>query len=121
IARLGGLHRFIGWRKPILTDSGGYQVFSLAARRTVDDDGIQFRSHRDGSAHVLTAEGAVDIQARLGSDIAMTLDECVAHPCDAGVAETAVRRTTAWARRARARMLALRCGDAPEIPVVNPG
>src|SRR6476659_3439755 len=82
IARLGGLHRFIGWSRPILTDSGGYQVFSLAARRTIDENGAHFRSHLDGSAHVLTPERAVDIQGRLGSDIAMVLDECVAHPCD---------------------------------------
>ena len=83
IARLGGLHRFIGWSRPILTDSGGYQVFSLAARRRIDEDGAHFRSHLDGSLHLLTPEKAADIQANLGSDVAMVLDECVAHPCDA--------------------------------------
>jgi len=77
IARAGGLHRFIGWPRPMLTDSGGYQVFSLAAMRKVTEDGVTFRSHLDGAAHVLTPESAVDIQARLGSDIAMVLDECV--------------------------------------------
>src|ERR671930_370172 len=76
----GGLHKFIGWSKPILTDSGGYQVFSMAARRTLDEQGAHFRSHLDGSAHLLTPEKAADIQARLGSDIAMVLDECLAHP-----------------------------------------
>src|SRR5499426_3865100 len=73
IARRGGLHRFIGWSKPILTDSGGYQVFSLAARRTVEEEGARFQSHLDGSPHLLTPEKAVDVQAQLGSDVAMVL------------------------------------------------
>src|SRR6478736_2622094 len=77
IARCGGLHKFIGWNRPILTDSGGYQVFSLAAMRRIKDEGAEFRSHLDGSLHLLTPERAVDIQAQLGSDIAMVLDECV--------------------------------------------
>ncbi len=80
IARRGGLHRFIGWSKPMLTDSGGYQVFSLADRRTIDEEGARFRSHLDGSSHLLTPERAADIQAQLGSDIAMVLDECLAYP-----------------------------------------
>src|SRR5437762_10523082 len=74
IARRGGLHRFIGWSKPILTDSGGYQLFSLAARCRIDEQGAHFRSHLDGSAHLLTPEKATDIQAQLGADIAMVLD-----------------------------------------------
>ena len=77
IARCGGLHTFIGWPRPILTDSGGYQIFSLAAMRRIRDEGAEFRSHIDGSLHMLTPERAVDIQAQLGSDIAMVLDECV--------------------------------------------
>lgn len=77
IARCGGLHKFIGWDHPILTDSGGYQIFSLAAMRSIDDNGATFRSHIDGSLHLLTPERAVDIQAQLGSDIAMVLDECI--------------------------------------------
>src|SRR5881628_3059952 len=104
IARRGGLHTFIGWTKPILTDSGGYQVFSLAARRTIDENGATFRSHLDGSLHLLTPEKAADIQAHLGSDVAMVFDECVAHPCEVSEAEEAMRRTLRWARRARARM-----------------
>ncbi|HVB38404.1 MAG TPA: tRNA guanosine(34) transglycosylase Tgt, partial [Vicinamibacterales bacterium] len=76
IARRGGLHRFINWPRPILTDSGGYQVFSLAGRRTVTEEGVWFRSHLDGSRHLLSPERAADIQARLGSDVAMILDEC---------------------------------------------
>src|SRR6187549_1705210 len=93
IARRGGLHRFIGWTRPILTDSGGYQVFSLAARRTIDEDGAHFRSHLDGSAHRLTPEKATDIQAQLGSDIAMVLDECLAHPSNEAAARQSMLRT----------------------------
>jgi len=121
IARLGGLHRFIGWSRPILTDSGGYQVFSLAARRTIDEKGARFRSHLDGSAYVLTPEGAVDIQGRLGSDIAMVLDECVAHPCDALPAADAMQRTLRWARRARVRMLDLRSRGDSGVALTTPG
>ena len=80
VARLGGLHRFIGWDRPLLTDSGGYQVFSLASRRLVTEEGVRFQSHIDGSPHLLTPESAVDIQAQLGSDISMAIDECIAHP-----------------------------------------
>ena len=77
IARCGGLHQFMGWDRPILTDSGGYQVFSLAAMRRIEEQGAEFRSHIDGSLHLLTPERAVDVQAQLGSDIAMVLDECI--------------------------------------------
>src|SRR5262245_21131568 len=92
IARQGGLHRFIGWSRPILTDSGWYQVFSLASRRTLTEEGVHFRSHIDGSSHLLTAEKAVDIQASLGSDIAMAFDECVAYPSDEEPARAAMLR-----------------------------
>src|SRR5471032_2938361 len=111
IARRGGLHTFIGWSKPILTDSGGYQVFSLAARRTVDEEGAHFQSHLDGSSHLLTPEKAADIQAQLGSDVSMVLDECLAYPAEIGQARTSMERTIRWAARARARALALRAGD----------
>jgi len=121
IARRGGLHRFIGWSKPILTDSGGYQVFSLAARRTLDEEGAHFRSHLDGSLHHLTPEKATDIQAQLGSDIAMVLDECLAHPADETAARESMARTTRWARRARDRFLALGDGRASNVIVSNPG
>jgi len=97
IARRGGLHRFIGWTRPILTDSGGYQVFSLAARRTIDEQGAHFTSHLDGSAHLLTPEKAADIQAQLGSDIAMVLDECLAHPSGEDAARQSMLRTLRWA------------------------
>jgi queuine tRNA-ribosyltransferase len=99
VAELGGLHRFMGWSGPILTDSGGYQVFSLAALRTIDDQGAEFRSHLDGSLHTLTPEKALEIQVALGSDIAMVLDECPPAGADRAVVSEAMRRTTAWARR----------------------
>ena len=108
IARRGGLHRFIGWPRPILTDSGGYQVFSLAARRSIEEEGARFRSHLDGSEHLLTPEKAVDIQAQLGSDIAMTLDECLAYPSTVETARRSMERTLRWARRARERFSAIR-------------
>src|SRR6478672_5243928 len=108
IARRGGLHRFIGWNKPILTDSGGYQVFSLAERRKITEDGARFQSHLDGSSHLLTPEKAADIQAQLGSDIAMVLDECLAHPATIETARTSMEMTARWAARARERQLALR-------------
>src|SRR5437762_10151676 len=121
IARRGGLHRFLGWTKPILTDSGGYQVFSLAARRTIDEQGAHFRSHLDGSAHSLTPEKAADIQAQLGSDIAMVLDECLAHPATAEAVRASMERTLRWACRARDRFLALRDGLIPGVVSTNPG
>jgi queuine tRNA-ribosyltransferase len=115
IARRGGLHAFIGWPRPILTDSGGYQVFSLAARRTIAENGVQFRSHLDGSAHLLTPEKAVDIQAQLGSDIAMVLDECLAHPSGNELVRPSMERTLRWAGRSRERFLTLyeKRGTAP--------
>jgi queuine tRNA-ribosyltransferase len=99
IARRGGLHTFIGWPRPILTDSGGYQVFSMASRRTIDEQGAHFRSHLDGSAHLLTPEKAADIQAQLGSDVAMCLDVCPPDDASPRQLEEAVRLTTHWAER----------------------
>jgi queuine tRNA-ribosyltransferase len=123
IARLGGLHRFTGWSRPILTDSGGYQVFSLAGRRRVSEDGAEFRSHLDGSLHLLTPERAADIQARLGSDIAMVLDECIATPAGRDEARAAMERSVRWAARARARLARLRDDPAslPDVTVTNTG
>ena len=108
VARRGGLHRFSGWSKPILTDSGGYQVFSLSDRRKIEEHGVQFRSHLDGSAHMLTPEKAVDIQVNLGSDIAMVLDECPALPSTAEVIDKSLELTARWARRSRTRFQELR-------------
>jgi queuine tRNA-ribosyltransferase len=121
IARRGGLHRFIGWTKPILTDSGGYQVFSLAARRTISEDGARFSSHLDGSSHLLTPEKATDIQAQLGSDIAMVLDECLAYPVEIGEARLSTERTLRWAERSRQRLLSLRDGAPDGVVVSNTG
>ncbi|MEO0081298.1 MAG: tRNA guanosine(34) transglycosylase Tgt [candidate division WOR-3 bacterium] len=101
IRTLGGLGRFMGWSRAILTDSGGFQVYSLAVLARVDDEGVEFRSHIDGSRHFLTPEHAVDIQCDLGTDIAMCLDECPPYPATRERAEQALARTTHWARRCR--------------------
>jgi queuine tRNA-ribosyltransferase len=101
IRKLGGLHKFMSWNRAILTDSGGYQVFSLSELRKISDEGVRFRSHLDGSEHLLTPEKAAEIQLALGSDIAMVLDECIETPAPREIAEAAVKRTTVWAQRAR--------------------
>jgi len=121
IARRGGLHRFIGWDRPILTDSGGYQVFSLAERRKITEDGAEFQSHIDGSKHNLTPESAVDIQTRLGSDIAMVLDECLAYPATRDEAAVSMQRSVRWAARCRNRLQLLRCTRVPDVVVSNSG
>ncbi len=120
IARRGGLHRFIGWTRPMLTDSGGYQVFSLAACRIIREDGAQFRSHLDGSLHLLTPERAVDIQARLGSDIAMAFDECLAYPAEKAAVAESMHRSARWARRCRERLMQLRSGAVDAVVQTNP-
>ena len=101
VRKLGGLHKFMSWPRAILTDSGGFQVFSLSELRKVTDEGVRFRSHLDGSEHMLTPEKAAEIQLALGSDIAMVLDECIETPAPREKAEAAVKRTTEWAGRAR--------------------
>ncbi len=121
IGRAGGLHAFMGWERPILTDSGGYQVFSLTGQRTITEEGAAFRSHLDGSAHLLTPESVVDIQARLGSDVAMIFDECAPWPADRGVVEAAMERTLRWARRGRDRFLAVQAREAPDVTRATPG
>ncbi len=103
IEKAGGLHRFVAWGRSILTDSGGYQVFSLADLRGISDEGVHFKSHLDGSIHLFTPELVVDLQRSLGSDIAMVLDECVAYPCEEAYAREASLRTIQWAERARRR------------------
>jgi queuine tRNA-ribosyltransferase len=101
IRQLGGLHRFMSWPRAILSDSGGFQVFSLADLRKVTDDGVVFRSHLDGSEHFLSPEKSIEIQQALGSDIAMAFDECIEYPADHARAAGAVKLTTHWARRCR--------------------
>jgi len=101
VAALGGLHKFINWPHPILTDSGGFQVMSLSALRKVDDKGVTFRSHIDGAMHELTPERAVEIQNLLGSDIAMQLDECLKLPADKAEIARAMQLSLAWAERSK--------------------
>jgi queuine tRNA-ribosyltransferase len=121
IGRLGGLHRFMGWPRPSLTDSGGYQVFSLAERRTLSEEGVVFRSHLDGQPLALGPESAADIQSRLGSDVAMIFDECPSWPATHADAEAAMERTLRWARRGRDRFLALGAGRVSEVRPSTPG
>ena len=99
IRRIGGLHRFISWPRALLTDSGGFQVFSLSQLRKVTDEGVRFRSHLDGSSHFFTPEHSMDVQIALGADIAMAFDECTEYPADRARAEESLRLTMAWARR----------------------
>lgn len=99
IARMGGLHRFISWPRAMLTDSGGFQVFSLSQLRKVTDDGVRFRSHLDGSSHFFTPEHSMDVQIALGADIAMAFDECTEYPAERARAEESLGLTMAWARR----------------------
>ncbi|HKS81381.1 MAG TPA: tRNA guanosine(34) transglycosylase Tgt [Candidatus Acidoferrales bacterium] len=101
IRKMGGLHEFMSWPHPVLTDSGGYQVFSLGDLRKVSDDGVTFRSHLDGSEHFLSPEKALEIEIALGADVIMVLDECIEAPSDATRAGEAAARTLAWARRSR--------------------
>jgi queuine tRNA-ribosyltransferase len=102
VARLGGLHRFMRWPRPILTDSGGFQVMSLSSLRKLDEEGVTFRSHIDGSAHRLTPERSVEIQDLLGADIVMQLDECVRLPAERAEVERAMRLSVRWAERCKA-------------------
>jgi queuine tRNA-ribosyltransferase len=99
IRRMGGLHRFISWPHALLTDSGGFQVFSLSQLRKVTDEGVRFRSHLDGSSHMFTPEHSMDVQIALGADIAMAFDECTEYPASRDRAEESLRLTMAWARR----------------------
>ena len=129
IRRLGGLHKFMSWPGAILTDSGGFQVFSLTDLRKISDDGVVFRSHLDGSEHFLSPGKSIEIQQALGSDIAMVFDECIEYPADHARAAVAVKRTTEWARRCREYAkttegkgaVAGGDGQAANMPPVNPG
>ncbi len=109
VARLGGLHHFIGWKKPILTDSGGFQVMSLSSLRTLTEKGVIFRSHVDGSKHEMTPERSIEIQGLLGSDIQMQLDECVALPAERPAIEKAMELSLRWAERCKVQF-----GEQPQ-------
>ena len=99
IERFAGVHRFMAWNRPVLTDSGGFQVFSLAKLSRITEEGVSFQSHLDGSGHLLTPEAAMDIQACLGSDIRMCLDQCISYPAEKETAAAAMDRTSRWAAR----------------------
>lgn len=95
----GGLHKFMGWERPILTDSGGYQVYSLSANRKIKEEGVKFKSHIDGSYHIFTPENVMEIQRQIGADIIMAFDECTPYPCDYGYAEKSMHMTHRWLDR----------------------
>ncbi len=101
VKKAGGLHAFMGWERPILTDSGGFQVFSLGSRRKVFSEGVEFSSHIDGSRHFFTPELVMDIEQALGADIAMCFDECAPYPCDYAYAQAAMERTHRWAKQCK--------------------
>ena len=98
LEKAGGLHNFMNWHKPILTDSGGYQVFSLSELRKIKPNGVEFSSHLDGSKHFFTPEKVIQIQRSIGSDLMMVLDECTPYPCDYDYAKNSVKLTSDWAK-----------------------
>jgi queuine tRNA-ribosyltransferase len=131
IRRMGGLHKFISWPRAMLTDSGGFQVFSLSALRKVTDEGVRFRSHLDGSSHFFTPEHSIDVQIALGADIVMTFDECTEYPAERSRAEESLRLTMAWAQRSLDHFNA-HCHEVPwfaefnqdrvpQVPILGPG
>ena len=99
LEQAGGLHKFMGWKKPILTDSGGYQVYSLSANRKIKEEGVKFKSHIDGSYHFFTPERAIEIQRSIGADIIMAFDECTPYPCDYNYAKRSMHMTHRWLKR----------------------
>ena len=110
IQRAGGLHRFMGWEGALLTDSGGFQVFSLADLRKITEEGVAFKSYLDGSSHFFSPEAVIDIQWALGTDIMMAFDECTPYPCPIDEARRSMERTHRWEARCRERWLALCSG-----------
>ncbi|MFM1931270.1 MAG: hypothetical protein RL226_573 [Bacteroidota bacterium] len=104
INKAGGLHKFMHWDKPILTDSGGYQVYSLSGIRKITEDGVKFKSHIDGSSHIFTPEYAIDIQRNIGADIIMAFDECTPYPCEFKYARESMEMTHRWLKRCISRM-----------------
>ncbi len=117
----GGLHRFMSWERPILTDSGGFQLFSLAELSKVTPEGVTFQSHIDGSRHMLTPESAVDIQVSIGSDIMMCLDECTGFPVEESVAAESMRMTADWAARCKQRWLEREAAQQALFGIVQGG
>ena len=121
VRELGGLHRFMNWPRAILTDSGGFQVFSLTELRKITEEGVLFQSHLDGSSHLFTPESTVDVQIALGSDIAMVLDECIPYPATDQEAQASTDRTVRWARRCFDRWRAVDHGHTELFPIVQGG
>lgn len=111
MAKAGGLHKFMNWERPILTDSGGFQVFSLAKLRKLSEDGVEFQSHIDGTTHFFTPEKVMEIEKTLGSDMIMPLDICAPYPCDRPQAENSVESTTRWAQRSKDYFYANKMND----------
>ena len=121
IRKLGGLHKFMGWDGPVLTDSGGFQVYSLSPLRKVSGDGVQFQSHIDGSMHFMTPEMAIEIQTALGSDIFMAFDECPPWPATREEVEKAVKRTAEWAIRCKIRKDSMAAGESALFGIIQGG
>ena len=123
VGEMGGLHRFMGWDRPVLTDSGGFQVFSLAKLNDIREEGVEFQSHIDGSRHLFTPERVMEIQAALGADVIMAFDECPPGQADRGVAEAAHERTLRWLERSRDAFEALRregvSRDQTLLPIIQ--
>src|SRR6266852_7386424 len=120
IKHFGGLHNFMNWDGPILTDSGGYQIFSLAKLRKITDDGVEFQNHIDGARAFISPEIVMEIQATLGSDIAMVLDECAPYPCERDYAAQSAEMTTRWAKRCR-DVVEANASPARTVPPANSG
>jgi queuine tRNA-ribosyltransferase len=124
VNQLGGLHRFISWERAILTDSGGFQVFSLSGLRRMTEDGVEFQSHIDGARHFLSPERSMEIQAALGSDIVMCFDECTPHPATPAEARASLEITERWARRSKQRLKELHTlpqeAERAGLAIVNP-
>lgn len=119
LEQAGGLHRFMAWDRPILTDSGGFQVFSLAKLNKVTPEGVRFRSHIDGSEHFLTPEDVIDLEITIGADLIMCFDECTGYPADHNVAAESMRMTADWAERCKARWLERQARDHALFGIVQ--
>jgi queuine tRNA-ribosyltransferase len=122
IENAGGLHKFMNWDRPILTDSGGYQVYSLSGSRKITEEGVKFQSHIDGSYHYFTPERAIDIQRSIGADIIMAFDECTPYPCDYGYAKNSMGMTHRWLKRCMEQMENTSCNYGFEqslFPIVQ--
>jgi queuine tRNA-ribosyltransferase len=119
VRNLGGLHGFMNWPRAILTDSGGFQVFSLNGLRKITEEGVLFHSHLNGDAHMFTPESTIDVQLALGSDIMMVLDECISHPCDREAALLSTQRTVRWAAKAMEHFIKYDDGNRAVFPIVQ--